>query len=251
MLHCINIMVHPEGALWQKGATLTPCWRRCDQAKKTQNTTICQKCPEASNHGASWGCTVQNGCYTHELLTQERPDQKHTKTQQFVRGAQRPTRASKTWCILRVHLEKRVLHLRTVDAGEARQKKQKTQQFVRGALASKSWCILRMHCVKWVLHSLPVDAGAARQKTQKRQQFVRNTKRPPCTSKHEGATWGCTVTKGCCTYSLLTQVQPGQKNTKHNNWSEMPRGQFAHQNHGAFWGCTDTNAHLSLHVPTR
>jgi hypothetical protein len=71
-----------------------------------------------------------------------------------------------------MHLEKRVLHSRTVDAGvvpgEARQKKQKTQQFVRGALASKSWCILRMHCVKWVLHLRAVDAGAAREKNTKK-----------------------------------------------------------------------------------
>jgi hypothetical protein len=64
-----------------------------------------------------------------------------------------------------------VLHLLSVDAGEARQKTQKTQQFVRGAqgpiYASRPWCILRVHCDKRVLHLLPVDAGAARQKTHK------------------------------------------------------------------------------------
>jgi hypothetical protein len=54
----IKNMVHPEGALGKKGATLTYCWRGRGQTKNTKKTTICQKYPEATMHGASWGCTV-------------------------------------------------------------------------------------------------------------------------------------------------------------------------------------------------
>jgi hypothetical protein len=52
-------------------------------------------------------------------LMHARPHQKHTKTHQLVRNSATPPSTSKTWCILRVHLEKRVLHLRAVDAGAA------------------------------------------------------------------------------------------------------------------------------------
>ncbi len=67
---------------------------------------------------------MTKGCYTYDLLTQARPDQKHTKRQQFVSNAATPPCTSKAWCILRVHFDKRVihfdkrvLHLRAVDVG--------------------------------------------------------------------------------------------------------------------------------------
>jgi hypothetical protein len=38
------------------------------------------------SHGASWGCTLQNGCYTYVLLMHARPHQKHTKKHQSIRN---------------------------------------------------------------------------------------------------------------------------------------------------------------------
>jgi hypothetical protein len=146
------------------------------------------------------GCTQQKGCYTYGLLTQARPQQKQTKTRQFVRNAARPPCPSQTWCILRVHLEKRVLHSLPVDAGAATPETNKntpiSQKYSRPPGSSRPWCILRVHLRKRVLHLLAVGAGAATPEThivtQKKHQFVRKIVRPTCTSK----AW-CTLRMHC------------------------------------------------------
>jgi hypothetical protein len=52
-------------------------------------------------------------------LTQARPDKKVEKTHKNTPTCQKHGKASKPWCILRVHSAKRVLNSLSVDAGAA------------------------------------------------------------------------------------------------------------------------------------
>ncbi len=86
---------------------------------------------------------------------------------------------------LREHSAKRVLHLRSVDAGAATQKTHKStpicQKCSKATWHIKAWCILRVHCAKRVLHLQTVDAGATTQKTHKKARICQeNSKAALC-----------------------------------------------------------------------
>jgi hypothetical protein len=57
----IKSTVHPEGALCEKGASLTYCWCTRGRTRNTQKHTnwseILQHHLAHQKHGASWGCT--------------------------------------------------------------------------------------------------------------------------------------------------------------------------------------------------
>ncbi len=61
---------------------------------------------------------MPKGCYTYVLLMQA---QQHQKTHKHTPIGQKHSKAAlriKAWCILRVHFEKRMLHLQSVDHTE-------------------------------------------------------------------------------------------------------------------------------------
>jgi hypothetical protein len=201
------------------------------------------KCNLHSTVGASWNtsgdilsekCQCSNAQISSKTNLEGGLWQEISSNATLTRDKQQCCTASISWCILRVHCDKRVLHLLPVDAGATRPKKHKTQQFVRNAqrhqiMVHPEGALCKMGAT---LTSCWRRSGQTRN-IQKHSNLSEVPRGQHAHQKH-GASWGCTWKKGCYTYVLLTQARPDKKNKKHSNLSEVP----LHQSHGASWGCT-------------